>query len=116
MTTRSCAQQDYSYQMFRSGHGWTTVTRIEEEAYSEGCFTAVGSDDLRRHRTTYCFCSGDLCNAGGPDFLEAGDGHGYGRVGGGGTDGRNGAVTKVVSEQLRICWWCLVLLASFYYH
>ena len=71
MTTRGCAQQDYSYQTFRRGQGWTTVTRIEEEVYSEGCFTAVGAD-IRRHETTYCFCSGDLCNGDGAHSKDGG--------------------------------------------
>ncbi len=62
VTTRGCARQDYSYQTYRKGRGWRTVTSVDEDAYDPGCFDAVGSDTLRRHRTTYCFCETDLCN------------------------------------------------------
>ncbi len=76
VTTRSCAQQDYSYQTFKRGHGWTTVTKVREDVYREGCFAAVGSDELRRHTTTYCYCSGDLCNSGhGEPVVEEQDGN-----------------------------------------
>ncbi len=75
MTTRSCAQQDYSYQTFKRGHGWTTVTKVREDVYREGCFAAVGSDEIRRHTTTYCYCSGDLCNSGHGEIAEEQDGN-----------------------------------------
>jgi len=63
VTTRGCAQQDYAYQTFKRGKGWSTERRIEEGVYSEGCHHAVGSNDIRRHVTTYCYCSSDLCNS-----------------------------------------------------
>lgn len=57
---RGCAQQDYSYQVYHEASGWSTVTEIEDSVYPEGCF--FSTDGLRRHRTEYCYCRGDLCN------------------------------------------------------
>ncbi len=62
---RNCAQQDYSYQVYQgAAGGWSTVTEIEEGAYPEGCFysAAASTNGLRRHKTEYCYCRGDLCN------------------------------------------------------
>ena len=63
ITTRGCAQQDYSYQTYRANESsWHTVTAIEESIYQEGCLQVADGAKLRRHVTQYCFCSGHLCN------------------------------------------------------
>eukprot|EP00094_Tigriopus_californicus_P006781 TCALIF_06532-PA protein Name:"Protein of unknown function" AED:0.04 eAED:0.04 QI:0/0.66/0.25/0.75/0.66/0.75/4/29/238 len=64
ITTRGCAQQDYAYQSYSKAEGWTTVQKINETVYSEGCSYVTPELRLRRHKTKYCFCPGDLCNKG----------------------------------------------------
>lgn len=100
ITTRGCAQQDYAYQSYSKEDGWTTVQKINETVYSEGCFYVTPELRLRRHQTMYCFCPGDLCNKGHNN--ESMEEHRWKAnslaLEASGTDGANGAVRPETSS------------------
>jgi len=58
---RGCALQAYTYQDLVRGK-WETITTIQEEVYSTGCFTDHWAGNLATN-TEYCYCDTPLCNS-----------------------------------------------------
>ncbi|KAJ9588902.1 hypothetical protein L9F63_017780 [Diploptera punctata] len=61
---RSCAPQLYNYQTY-DGTQWRQKNKIEDTAYSEGCFPAE-TQGIKSPATEHCYCSGNLCNSAKP--------------------------------------------------
>eukprot|EP00095_Tigriopus_kingsejongensis_P009931 snap_masked-scaffold471_size162517-processed-gene-0.9 protein:Tk09931 transcript:snap_masked-scaffold471_size162517-processed-gene-0.9-mRNA-1 annotation:"hypothetical protein DAPPUDRAFT_303551" len=72
VTTRGCAKQGYAYQHYTKERGWTTVHKINESVYSEGCLYPTVGLRFKRHKTKYCFCSDQRAES--FDRFEAGNG------------------------------------------
>ena len=61
---RGCAKQSYLYHKWVD-EGYTPMVGIKKEIYQEGCFPE-NFDGLKASRSTYCYCSSNLCNSAKP--------------------------------------------------
>lgn len=59
---RGCAPQLYQGQKFDDTYGWSSDTRVVNDAYPTGCHK-VESYGLRTLDVQECYCDQDLCNS-----------------------------------------------------
>ncbi|XP_065336522.1 uncharacterized protein LOC135937304 isoform X1 [Cloeon dipterum] len=60
---RECAPQAAPYQVLVDNK-WQRRTKVEKDAYEEGCVIQHPDHPIKTNPTEYCYCSKNLCNSG----------------------------------------------------
>jgi hypothetical protein len=60
---RECAPQTAPYQIYENKK-WHSRTKVEKEAYEEGCIIQHPDHPIKTTPTEFCYCSKNLCNSG----------------------------------------------------